>query len=98
MALTTIDEYEVIYSANTFFPRIGLKAGGNFIGQLVFAPNGSPLPDDSATSLYYHLDDFHNILDLLRNETPMYLLFSRGGGGFENGIHTAPELVGEGES
>lgn len=97
MALTQIDRYEVLYSANTFAPRIWLKGGGKFIGQLVFMPNGASLPQDTPTSLYYHLADFENTLDLLRNERPMYLLFSGSGGGFENGIKTTAEPVGEGE-
>jgi hypothetical protein len=87
-----------MYSANTFAPRIWLKSGGSFIGQLVFRPNGAPLPQDTSGSLYYHLDDFQNVLDLLRNEKPMYWLFSGSGGGFENGVKTTPEAVGEGES
>lgn len=102
MSLTQIDQYEVMYSANSFFPRIWLKSGGKSIGQLIFKPNGSSLPPDSLTNgqvnLYYHLDDYQNAIDLLRNEKPMYLLYSGSGGGFENGIKTTPEAVGEGES
>jgi hypothetical protein len=102
MALTKIDEYEVMYSANSFFPRIWLKGGGKFIGQLIFKPNGTALPPDNMASgqvnLYYHLDDFQNAIDLLRNEMPMYLLWTGTGGGNENGIKTTPEKVGEGES
>jgi hypothetical protein len=63
-----------------------------------FRPNGATLPQDTSGSLYYHLDDFQNVLDLLRNEKPMYWLFSGSGGGFENGVKTTPEAVGEGES
>ena len=46
-------------------------------------------------NLYYHLDDCQNAIDLLRNESPMYLLYSGSGG--ENGIKTTQEVVGEGE-
>jgi len=92
MAITKIDAYEVMYSANTFAPLIGLKGGGKYIGQLIFKPNGSVLPPDtmagSQVNLYYHLDDFQNAIDLLRNESPMYLLYSGSGSGFENGIKT----------
>jgi len=102
MALTKIDQYEVMYSANQFPPRIWLKNGGKFIGQLIFKPNGSALPADTISggqaNLYYHLDDFQNTIDLLRNESPMYLLYSGSGGGFENGIKTTQEATGEGES
>lgn len=101
MSLAKIDEYEVMYSANKFPPRIWLKSGGKFIGQLIFKANGSVLPADTMTnndiSLYYHLDDLNNIIDLLRNEKPMYLLYSGSGDGFENGIKTTSEAVGEAE-
>ncbi|HUK35136.1 MAG TPA: hypothetical protein VLV86_14550 [Vicinamibacterales bacterium] len=46
MALTQITEYQVQYSANKFPPRIWLKNGANFIGQLIFMPDGSALPQD----------------------------------------------------
>jgi hypothetical protein len=101
MALTKIEKYEVMYSANTFAPRIWLKGGGSYIGQLIFKPNGSTLPLDtmsgSQVNLWYHLDDFQNAIDLLRNEGPLYLLYNGSGGGFENGIKTTEEVVGEGE-
>ena len=98
---TKIDEYEVMYSSNLFPPRIWLKSAGKFIGQLVFKPNGTALPVDAMVSgqvnLYYHLDDFDNIIDLLRNEKPMYLLWTGSGGGNENGVKTTAEPVGEAE-
>jgi hypothetical protein len=87
-----------MYSANKFVPRIWLKSAGKFIGQLIFNPDGAPLPSDAMTggqlNLYYHLKDFENIIDLLRNEKPMYLLWMGAGG--ENGVKTTPEPVGEG--
>jgi len=101
MSLTRVDAYEVFYSSNSFSPRIGLKHAGNFIGQLIFKPNGTTLPPDASTNgqvnLYYHLDDFQNAIDLLRNEKPVYIYFSGTGGGAENGIKTMVEKVGEGE-
>jgi hypothetical protein len=101
MALTMIDDYEVMYSANTFPPRVWLKGGGKYIGQLIFHPDQSALPPDSLSNgqanLQYHLEDLENVLDLLRNEKPMYLLFNGTGPGNENGIKTTPEPVGEAE-
>jgi hypothetical protein len=102
MALTKINKYEVMYSANAFMPRIWLKDNSNYIGQLIFMPNGSALPPDNMVNgqveLYYHLDDFQNAIDLLRNESPMCLLYVGSAGGFENGIKTTKEAVGEGEA
>jgi hypothetical protein len=101
MALTKIDEYEVMYSANTFAPSIGLKNSNNFIATLYFRPNGSALPPDDMVNnqvlLYYHLEDYQNIVDLLRNDRSMYLLYNGSGGGFENGIQTTSEAVGAAE-
>jgi len=101
MAITKIDEYEVMYSANTFSPRIWLKSTGKYIGQLIFQPDGTALPADNMAgtqvNIYYHLQSYANCIDLLRNEKPMYLLYSGSGGGFENGIKTTAEPVGEGE-
>jgi hypothetical protein len=101
MKITKIDTYETIYSANTFYPRIELKSGGKTIGQLIFESNGSSLPLDTTSgeevNLYYHRDDFGNVIDLLRHEKPMYLWFNGSGTGFENGIKSTPEPVGERE-
>jgi hypothetical protein len=101
MAITRVDAYEVLYSANKFSPRIALKHAGENIGQMIFKPNAATLPADTNVSgqivLYYHLDDFHNAIDLLRNEKPIYLYFNGSGDGFENGIKTMVEKIGEGE-
>jgi hypothetical protein len=101
MALTMIDQYEVMYSANSFAPRIWLKNTGKYIGQLIFESDGAALPADSNSggqiNIYYHLENYAHCIDLLRNEKPMYLLYSGSGGGFENGIKTTAEAVGEGE-
>lgn len=101
MAQVRVDAYEVLYSANSFSPRIALKNAGNYIGQMIFLPNGAALPADTLVNkqaqLHYHLDDFQNAVDLLRNEKPIYMYYNGSGGGFENGIRTMSERVGEGE-
>jgi hypothetical protein len=88
-----------MYSANKFPPRIWLKSTGKYIGQLIFKPNGTDLPYDALVdgqaNLYYHLEDFQNLIDLLRNEKPLYLLWV--GPTNENGIKTTRETVGEEE-
>ena len=47
MAQMRVDAYEVLYSANGFAPRIALKNAGNYIGQMIFLPNGAALPADT---------------------------------------------------
>lgn len=100
MATTRIDQFEVMYSSNTFVPRIWLLNAGKFIGQLIFFPDGKALPPDTMVkgqvNLYYHLEDFENVHQLLETEKDVFLLFSGSGPGFENGILTAAEPAGSG--
>lgn len=98
MPVKQIGFYQVQYAANSFAPRIWLKDTANAdIGQLVFMPDGKALPPDTATSLYYHLSNYPHVLDLLRNEKPVYWHFVGTGGGNENAVRTSPEPQGEGE-
>jgi hypothetical protein len=98
MATTLINDYEVMYSANTFPPRIWLSSAGKFIGQLIFHPDGSTLPPDSVSggqmNLHYHLADFENCFSILRHEKTVYLLYNGSGPGFENGLMTSQEAPG----
>ena len=71
MAVTAIDDYEVMYSSTPFVPRIWLISQGNFIGQLIFMPDGTPLPGDTPGNLYYHLEDFENLLGIWRPISPL---------------------------
>jgi hypothetical protein len=95
---TKIGGYDVVYSsnANGNVPRIMLKSGDDeFIGQLTFQHNASTLSADDLTNghvyLYYHLEDFENILSLLGNvhNKPVYLQYNNGNAKFENGISTS---------
>lgn len=100
--VTKIDRYEVRYSDGNFSPKIYLWSGSTFLSQLNFLPNGfSPLPPDTDTGgffvLHYHLDDFANCIDLLRNEGPVHLFWVGPGALNENAIVTSAETVGEGE-
>jgi len=98
MALTQITEYQVLYSANKFPPKIRLKHMANFIGQLIFMPDGSTLPPDAQSggqvNLYYHLEDFANAFAVLSEEKVVYLLFNGSGPGFENGLQTSTDPPG----
>ena len=101
MANTKITSYVVFYSANTFSPRIWLKSEDKFVGQAIFVRNDEPLPEDKLVNnqinLHYRLPDFQNVMDILRNESPIYLSFNGSGGGNENAILTGSEMVGDGE-
>jgi hypothetical protein len=98
MTVTRIDDYEVMYSANTFPPRIWLSNSGHWIGQLIFEPDGSVLPPNALVggqaNIYYHLENFQNVISLLQREKPMFLLFVGGGPGNEDGIMTTDHPPG----
>jgi hypothetical protein len=76
---TQVQDYELLYTSNTWQPVIGLINSGNWFAQLVFYPNGAVLPPDGSvdgqTTLNYHLDDFANCYALLRHEENVYLLY-----------------------
>jgi hypothetical protein len=96
MATKQIGTYQVQYAANSFVPRIWLKdATGASIGQLVFMPDGRTLPPDNETNLFFHLSNYPHVMDLLRNEKPIYWSFVGTGPGNENAIRTSVEPVGE---
>jgi hypothetical protein len=96
MATKQIGTYQVQYAANSFVPRIWLKdPAGASIGQLVFLPDGKVLPSDNETNLYFHLSNYPHVMDLLRNEKPIYWSYVGSGPGNENAIRTAIEPVGE---
>src|SRR6476620_4197778 len=99
MATTTrIDQFDIFYSANKFSPRIGLISSGKYVATLVFYPNNQPLPSDTVKNnqfmLFYHLDDFQNMRELLETEKNIYLLWNGPAG--ENTIQTTQEAVGSG--
>ena len=94
---TKIEKYSVTYSANSFNRRIGLHSAGKVLGQLIFHPSGTSLPADGPVQgeiqLHYHVEDFANVLDLLRSEKPLYFFYNGTGGGFENGVKTLSPVV-----
>ena len=95
---TPIDSYQVWYSSNQFPPRVAIFGGATPLGQLIFMPDGSDLPDDAMedgqVNLFYHLEDFANVLGLLRSELTLSLLFNGSGGGFENVIQAPKHALG----
>ena len=95
MALTAIEDYEVMYSSTPFVPRIWLISQGNFIGQLIFMPDGTPLPGDTPGNLYYHLEDFENLLGILATDKPTYLLFVGTGSETRTVSSPRPNLSGK---
>jgi hypothetical protein len=96
--VTKIDHYEVMYSANTFPPRIWLYGGGKPLGQLIFMPDTTILPPDTMSNnevnLYYHLENLETMLTLFRGDKTLYVLWTGTGSGNENGIQTTQQVLG----
>jgi inhibitor of cysteine peptidase len=94
----SIDNYQIMYSSNTFLPHIWLISNATCVGQLIFGPDGSKLPDDSKingqVNLYYHKEDFKNIIDILQNNPNVYLVYEGSGDAYENGIYADTKAVG----
>jgi hypothetical protein len=62
----------------------------------------APLPEAqqlNATyvSFYYHLHQLDALVDMLRNEKPVYVMFNNDNGWANSRISTSDEPVGEGE-
>ena len=72
--------------------------GSTVIGRIFAVPDGVPLPPagrrDGCVALYFHRAVMPQILDLLRNEGPVYLLWNDGQ---DAELATGYEPVGEGE-
>jgi len=94
----SIDNYQVMYSSNMFLPRIWLTSNATYVGQLIFEPDGSKLPNDSKingqVNLYYHKEDFKNINDILQSNQNVYLIYDGSGDAYENGIYADTKAVG----
>jgi hypothetical protein len=68
---------------------------------LWFLPQGSSLPDNKKRSgqnifdVYYHMDAWEPLIDVLRNEGPVYFNYSELHKAAQ--IYTGQEPIGEGE-
>jgi len=77
-----------------------INAEAEFLGYINFMNNGCLLPKSVKQNdlyyLYYHFEDLPVIVDMLRNEKPVFLIFIDDN---KNNcrISTAMEAVGEGE-
>ncbi|MCF8364961.1 MAG: hypothetical protein K9H16_04220 [Bacteroidales bacterium] len=79
---------------------IMITAAEGFIGYINFMTDGCQLPETEKRYnlfyFYYHMSDFPVIVDMLRNEGPVYIFYMDDNK--ENcRISTTLEIVGEGE-
>ena len=109
--MATIIEYEVKKYAATLFSGTNLRfnqriflyrADGNFAAEVYFYEEGVTMPPPSgpaasgSITLTYRSNRFDSVMDILRNEKPVYVYYDEGGG--NGGIATHVEPVGEGEN
>lgn len=99
-----IDTYFVnILSPKAYAGRRIINLHGAF-GKaiLLFLPQNDPLPENrkyasqNVFDIYYHIDEWAAILDVLRNETPVYFNYDDTNNAAQ--IYTSREPVGEEES
>lgn len=92
---TPITGYIITYSANTFARSIALKNKTKFVGELYFySHNTAILPEDTETivngkpfyALSYYVEDFVNVVAILKSTKKKFLFFNGSGGLNENGI------------
>jgi len=110
MAIIEIKKYDVAYYAGgknaagyPYRAIIGLRNDSDgLIGAAYFHHNATTMPiadTQKATgyiSCHYLAEDYPQVLDLLRNEKPVYVEFEVRPGNIAN-IRTSAEPVGEGE-
>ncbi len=99
-----IDTYFVnVLSPKSYGNRRLMNINGSFGKAILwFYPEGSPLPnntkmeDKSVFKVFYYLSNWEVILDVLRNESPVYFNFSDTSKAAQ--IYTGQEPVGEEET
>ena len=102
MALRQFDSYSIVYygGKDTYLhSRIGLLSGGTAVGRLNFITDGNSIPESKDLNglfiINFHESRFSEVVDILRNEKPLYLdLASHLGIGV---LQTTKEPIGEGE-
>lgn len=102
---TKFDAYVVRYrSGGNGGPEIECLHRGDLVGMLHFHSEGTQLPTNDLLDggdggpvcrLHYRLSQFAHLVDLLREEKPLYLWFSEASG--QGAVMTGAEPVGEGE-
>lgn len=85
---------------NEVIADIMLSSDNTFLGYAHFLADGAALPKAEKKfnlyNLYYHQKDLPAVVDMLRNEKPVYIIFIEDD--FKNcRISTMQEPVGEGE-
>lgn len=103
--IKTVDSYSyAIYASRTTNTEvksvIQLNGGGFSLGYVHFMANGSVLPKSKKQSglfyFYFYENQLASIIDMLRNEKPVYLIFVDDEGN-NCRLSTSIEPVGEGE-
>ncbi len=110
MAIIEIKKYDVAYyaggknvAAYPYRAIIGLRNDSDeLIGAAYFhhstatMPNADTMKASGYISCHYHAEQYAHVLDILRNEKPVFVEFEVRPGNIAN-IRTSAEPVGEGE-
>jgi hypothetical protein len=110
MSIREVKNYDVAYYAGAknltghrYRAIIGLRDENNvLVGAAYFHHNAATMPNSDSQmgngyiSCHFMAEDYPRILDLLRNEKPVFVEFEVSAGNVAN-IRTSAEPVGEGE-
>ena len=95
-----IDAYVIKYrssaNGNTVSPEILLLKGKQYVGKITFRKGAKTEINRNRLRVNYPLTSFNSVVDILRNEKPLFLtVFSDLHGGE---LSTTHEPIGEGET
>jgi hypothetical protein len=94
-----IDTYVINYSSSAngaaVDPEIFLSKSGRYVGKITFSKKAKTEINRDRLRVNYPLSSFHDIIDILRNEKPLFLTIFSDLNKCE--LSTTHEPVGEGE-
>ena len=97
METRRIEYYTVLYGIEPRDRRIWLRTGNDYVAQIAFWPDDADLPPSADWLLYYRERDYANIIDLLRNEKPVFVTSMEIGSETLTYLRTGTEAIGEAE-
>jgi len=79
------------------YSQTGPSSTGGTLAYVHVVPTGHPIPPDTDVApwmrMYVPESQFQSVIDMLRNEAPVYVYYASGSGF----LHTGSEPIGEGE-
>ena len=79
--ISHFDSYKIWYSSgHPYEAHIYCYQAGAYVGRIVFFEDGAAIPPNanyaSGPSIHYALSRFHDISEILRHESPLYIFLN----------------------